>query len=104
MSAKIETAPRASTKVSPYKHTWVRADNGLLSLVFGHNSMLIWEENGVWISTATLRGKKYRAERATLEYAAKAADRLLYKTFPHVWTVTDARVIIAPWKGDLACQ
>jgi hypothetical protein len=101
MSAKIETAPRPSKKVSPYKHTWVRDDNGLLGLVFGENVMFIWEENGVWISTATLDGKKYRAERATLEDAAKAADRLLYKKFPHVWTVTDARGIIAPWKGDL---
>ena len=35
--------------------------------------------------------------------AAKTVDRLLYKKFPHVWTVTNARAIIAPWKGDLAC-
>ena len=23
------------------------------------------------------------------------------KKFPHVWTVTDARAIIDPWRGDL---
>jgi hypothetical protein len=97
----IVKAPTKKEKQSPYTYAWVRRESGLMTLVFDDNIMMLWEENGEWIITATLAGKKYRATRNTLEGAAKAADRLLYKNFPHVWTQTDARVIINPWKGDL---
>jgi hypothetical protein len=95
--------PEPKPKQSPYKYAWTRVDNGPMNLVFDDSEMSIWEENGEWIAAATLGGKKYRTSRDTLEGAAKAADRLLYKNFPHVWTQTDARAIINPWKGDL-CQ
>lgn len=97
----IVSAPKKKEKQSPYTYAWVRQENGLFGLVFKENVMYIWEEGGKWIMTATLGKEKFRGERKTLEDAAKAADRLLYKKFTHVWTVTDPRVIIDPWKGDL---
>lgn len=72
-------------------------------LTVGADAFYIWEQAGKWTATARINGKNYHAERDTLEDAAKAADRLLYKTMPKVWTVTDVRAIITPWKEDLAC-
>jgi hypothetical protein len=97
----IVKEPAKKAKASPYTYAWVMADTGLLSLTFDENEMCLYEEAGLWIATATIDGKRYRAARQSLEDAAKAADRLLYKKFPHVWTQTDARAIISPWKGDL---
>lgn len=100
----IVKAPAKKEKQSPYAYAWVKDERKFASLVFDQNVMYIWEEKGVWLATAIIDSKVYRAERKTLEDAAKAADRLLYKTYPHVWTKTDPRVIIGPWKGDLKCQ
>ena len=100
----IVGAPKKKEKESPYKYAWVREESGLMGLVFGDNVMYIWEEHGKWIMTATLGGKKFRGERGSLEDAAKAAERLLYKNFSNVWTQTDASAIINPWKGDLTYE
>lgn len=89
-------------KPTPWaKYTWVREENGVFGLVIGEDVFFIWEEHGTWIMTAKIGDKHFRGERRTLEDAAKASDRLLYKNLPKVWTVTDARVIINPWRGDL---
>jgi uncharacterized metal-binding protein len=103
----IVSTPKKKEKQSPYKHAWVRDDNGLYGLIIGEDVFFIWEARGgvwnkiLWKMSASIGGKKYRGERPTLEEAAKASDRLLYKNLPHVWTVTDARAIIDPWRGDL---
>lgn len=101
----IVKAPAKKEKQSPYKYAWKKDECGRFVLEFEKNAFYIWEQAGVWTATAHIGGQNYHAKRPTLEAAAKAADRLLYKTFSHVWTQTDARVIISPWRGDLIlCQ
>jgi hypothetical protein len=101
----IVKEPEKKKAASWAKYTWVKDDNGRFVLVVGVDTFYIWEQAGYWYATAHIDGQSYHAERPTLEEAAKAADRLLYKKLPKAWTVTDARGIISPWKGDLnLCQ
>lgn len=103
MSLRITSPPKVSKKVSPYKHTWVLQPDGSFTLRVNETMvvMRVYEQKPKWHVVAVIAGKTYRAERETLEDASKAADLLLYKKFPKEWTVTDARVIIGSWKGDL---
>lgn len=98
----IVTAPPKKPKVSAYKYAWARDDNGLFGLIIDTRAVLyIWQDGREWRMTAQFGDKKYNGTRSSLEGAAKAADRLLYKNLPKEWTITDARAIIRPWEGDL---
>lgn len=81
-------------------YTWVK-EADVCRLTLGKNQFALWEESGVWITTATIKGKNYRAERTTMEDAAKAIYALIAKNFPKVWTTIDFGVIINPWKASL---
>jgi len=89
-------------------YTWVkesddnytlRVDSTFLARIY--RDMKVPE---VWKSAVKLKDDIDRVNHSDLETAAKYVDRLLYKRVPGAWTKTDARVIIAPWKGDLDCQ
>ncbi len=64
----------------------------------------LYQFNKLWRIAVRINKIIQRTEQPTLEAAAKAADRLLYKHFPKEWTVTDPRVIIDSWKGDLTFE
>lgn len=83
-------------------YTWTKKDENDFELrVEGSITMRVYKHADGWEMVAcTAEQKTYRGTRPTLEDAAKAVDRLLYKTNPRAWTVTDARAIM-PWKGDL---
>lgn len=103
MSIKIDV-PVKPPKPSPYKHAWVKvAENDFHFVVEGCITQRIWYDaaEDLWFMSCSAKGKTYKGTRATLEEAAKASDRLTYKNFPHIWTVTDARAIIDSWKGVL---
>ena len=102
----IVSAPKKKEKQSPYTYAWVSdSDVDSYSLhIAGVITQRIWVQDGVWCMRTTVynNGKSgFAGHRPTLEEAAKASERLLYKNFPHVWTVTDARAIMKSWKGDL---
>ena len=87
------------------KYTWVDGPDGFTLRVANEFLARVYEDKklGLWkTAIKTVEGID-RADHSDLETAVKYVDRLLYKKFPHVWTVTNARIIIAPWKGDLAC-
>ena len=97
----IVKEPAKKAKASPYTYAWVKDANGRFILEVGVDTFYIWEQAGFWHATAHIAGQSYHSERPTLEEAAKAVDRLLYKKFPRVWTQTDARAIIRPWAGNI---
>ena len=99
----IVKEPEKKAKPSIYAHTWVKKDDNDFELhVEGTIMLRIWRTSAeTWSMLGRIGEKTYKGTRPSLEEAAKAADRLLYKKFPHVWTTTDARAIIAPWRGDL---
>ena len=99
----IVKEPEKKAKPSVYAHTWVKQDDNDFELhVEGTIMLRIWRTSAeTWSMIGCIGEKTYKGTRPSLEEAAKAADTLLYKKFPHVWTTTDARVIIAFWKGDL---
>jgi hypothetical protein len=94
-------------KPTPWaKYTWVLDADGSFTIRVDKDFLArIYEDKklGCWRVAVRLRDGVQRTEHQDLEAAAKFADTLLYKIVPKVWTVTDARVIIAPWKGDLTC-
>jgi hypothetical protein len=105
LSLRITSPPKVSKKVSPYKYTWkLETDSSFTLRVAKDFLARVYAIKSVWRMAVKMNGKLYRGERATLEAASKAVDRMLYKNFAHAWTMTDARCIIAEWKGDLDCQ
>ena len=99
----IVKAPAKKEKQSPYTYAWKTVSENCFDLDVPEKiSMRIWKNKTVWNIRAFVGGQKYFGERYNLESAAKACDRMLYKKFPHIWTVTDPRVIIRPWSGDIA--
>ena len=89
------------------KYTWIeespdnftlRVEDRFLARIYKDAAL------GFWKTAIKTELDIDRANHTDLETAVKYTDRLLYKKFPHVWTVTNARVILAPWKGDLDCQ
>lgn len=100
----IVKAPAKKEKQSPYSYAWKAIGTDCFQLDVPEKIKLrIWKhkEKKIWYIRARVGKENYYGERFNLESAAKACDRMLYKKFPHVWTVTDPRVIIDPWKGDL---
>ena len=83
------------------KYTWVEGPTGYTLRVEDRFLARIYEDAGLWKTAIKTVEEIDRANHSDLETAAKYVDRLLYKKFPHVWTVTNARCIISPWKGDL---
>lgn len=103
----IVKAPAKKEKQSPYSYTWKTIGENCFELdIEGKIKLRIWQMRGktVWYIRARIGAQNFYGERYTLESAAKACDQMLYKKFPHVWTVTDARVIISPWKGELTFE
>lgn len=102
MPLLLSVPEKVSKKVSPYKHTWIQETDGSYTIRVGVLFLArLYQFNDLWRMAVRVNGKTYRGERPTLEDAAKAVDRLLYKNLPKEWTVTDARCIIGPWRGDL---
>jgi hypothetical protein len=95
-------------KPTPWaKYTWVKEseDNFILRVESDFLARIYKDEKlGLWKTAIRLKDRIDRANHSDLETAAKFADTLLYKIVPKVWTVTDARIIIAPWKGDLTFE
>ena len=90
--------------VSWAKYTWVEELTGGFTLRVEQRFLArIYEDAGLWKTAVKIGEVIDRANHSDQETAVKYVDRMLYKKFPHVWTTTDARGIIAPWKGDLAC-
>jgi hypothetical protein len=100
----IVSAPKKKAKQSPYTYAWVLEPDGSFTLRAAALCLArlhLSELRPGWRIAAKMNGEVKRGDFESLEDAAKAVDRLLYKNFPHVWTVTDARVIVDPWRGDL---
>lgn len=64
-------------------------------------SIGIRKELDKFVVSVTLKDKKMRGVRDTLEQAFKAADRIYYDTYKDWWLKTDVREVIEPWMGDL---
>lgn len=104
----IVSAPKKKEKQSPYTYAWVMdadVDNYSLRIV-DVVTQRIWLQDGIWcmrtVFNNSVGGESvFTGQRQTLEEAAKASDRLLYKNFPKEWTVTDAHAIVDSWRGDL---
>lgn len=86
------------------KYTWTLTEQGYILRVDSDFLARVYQDGAIWRTAIRTKAGVERDEHKNLEAAAKFADHRLYKCFPHVWTVTNARVIIAPWKGDLTCQ
>ena len=93
-------------KPTPWaKYTWVQeSENNYTLRVGGEFLARIYKDASDWRTAIKMDTGIVRDTHFSLEDAAKFADRKLYKALPKVWTVTDVRVIITPWKGDLTCQ
>ena len=101
----IVKEPEKKAKPSIYAYTWVEELTGGFTLRVEQRFLArIYEDAGLWKTAVKIGEVIDRANHSDQETAVKYVDRMLYKKFPHVWTTTDARVIIAAWKGDLACR
>ena len=105
----VVKAPAKKAKAVWWKHEWVKDDGVYCLLIDGRFEATITpaslcdaDPHG-WFMTVTMDGKRHSGQRATLEEAAKAVDRLLYKNLPREWTLTNANAIM-PWKGDLTFE
>jgi hypothetical protein len=102
----VVKAPAKKAKTVWWKHEWTTETGkaGVYFLVIdGLFAATIQSGGSGWLMTVTVDGVHYSGQRATLEEAAKAVDRLLYKNLPHEWTLTNANAIM-PWKGDLTFE
>jgi hypothetical protein len=98
----IVSAPKKKDKQSPYTYAWTKVKEDAFELQVPEKiTMLIWRDGVIWHMRSLIGMQRFFGVRASLEDAAKAADHLLYKNFPQIWTVTDARAIMKSWKGDL---
>lgn len=102
MSVEIKSKPKVSKKISPYKYEWrVEPDGSFTLRIDQRFKARVYEDKSVWRLVVVMGPKTYRGERDSLEAASKSIDRMIYKKLPGVWTVLDARVIMASWKGNL---
>jgi hypothetical protein len=93
-------------KPTPWaKFAWIKASEDNFTLRVGYEFLArIYKDAGLWKSAVMTKSGVDRVEHPDLETAAKYVDAFLYKKFPRVWTITDARVILTPWKGDLTFE
>ena len=98
----IVKEPAKKAKPSIYAYTWNTELDGSFTLRVERRFLArIYEDAGLWKTAIKTVDELDRANHSDQETAVKYVDRKLYKKFPHVWTTTDARCIIRPWKGDL---
>ena len=82
-------------------YRWVEV---LDSFVFNPDAkvnLIIMEQDGRWLSTAVIMGKRYVGWRDNLEQAFKATANLLYQHAKEYWLRMDSRPITAKFHDFL---
>ena len=101
---RTQTLAEKGTEEAPAQYRWEEFLGNYTFKPSGTCNATIAPLGEGWTMAAVIDGKRYLGKRPTLEEAFKATDQLIFQHARKYWLRMDARVVLAPWKGDLTCH